>query len=81
MNEGLGTNNGLYVKSIAINGNYIAAGTGGGVFFSANNGSSWTAENKAYFGNAPEVFTLVMSGSYIFAGTEAGGVGKCNYEN
>lgn len=70
-------NNGLTntsVPSLAVIGLNIFAGTSGGVFLSANNGATWTVLN----GTPGTLFVgatcLAVSGSYIFAGTEGGGV-------
>ncbi len=66
-------NNGLAnTMSFAFHDANIFAGTwGGGVFLSTNNGSSWTAVNNGL--SDPDVQSLVMSGSTLFAGTLGGG--------
>jgi hypothetical protein len=71
-------NNGLSclnVKSLAVNGSNIFAGTlGGGIFQSNDNGSNWTSVNTGltnYFVNA-----LAISGVNIYAGIDSNGVWK-----
>jgi len=58
------------VKSFAVSGTNIFAGTGwgGGVFKSTNNGTSWTAVNNG-LPLSPFVLSLAVSGTNIFAGT------------
>jgi len=68
-------NNGLSntrVYSLAVNGNYIFAGTNSGLFRSTNNGTDWT---EVY--NDPvntHVKTLAVNGNNIFAATDSSGV-------
>ena len=61
--------NGIYggsVNEIAVNGNYIFAGTNyNGVYFSTNNGINWTQTAL----NNKHVGSLAISGNNIFAGT------------
>ncbi|MBW8052088.1 MAG: hypothetical protein FVQ77_17440, partial [Cytophagales bacterium] len=71
VNTGLTSTN---VYSLAISGTNIFAGTGGGVFLSTNNGSSWTAVNTGL--TDLNVRSLAISGTNIFAGTWRGGVWK-----
>ena len=70
VNSGLfGTS--LNVRAITINGSNIFAGTYlGGVIFSTNYGSSWTEVNNGL--GALHVWTLTISGTDIYAGTENG---------
>ncbi len=59
------------VNSLLINGGNIFAGTvGNGVFLSANNGNSWIAKNNGL--TNLQVYSLVISGTSIFAGTHDG---------
>lgn len=65
-------NNGLtnqYVKSIAISGNNIFAGTPGGMYLSNNNGSSWTTVNT---GLTSCINSIAIKDSNIFAATRGG---------
>ena len=49
----------------------IFAGTyGGGVFLSTDNGASWTAVNNGL--TNPDINTLAINGTNIFAGTNEG---------
>jgi ligand-binding sensor domain-containing protein len=66
-------NNGLTngtVKSLAIIGTNLFAGTGAGVFLSTNNGTSWTAVNNGLTNTY--VNELAVSGTNLFAGTYDG---------
>ncbi|MCL6493864.1 MAG: T9SS type A sorting domain-containing protein [Ignavibacterium sp.] len=65
---------GGYVRSLAVSGTNLFAGTfgGGGVFLSTNNGTSWTAVNTGLTFN--RVYSLAVSGTNLFAGTWGGGV-------
>ncbi len=67
MNTGL-TN--TAVNALAIKGDTIFAGTGGGVYLSSNNGSSWVNSGSTNL----DVYALAISGNNIFAGTYGGGV-------
>jgi hypothetical protein len=51
-------------------GGNLFAGTKGGVFFSMNNGSSWTAVSNS-LANV-YVYSLAVSGTNLFAGTNSG---------
>jgi len=65
---------GYNVNSVAVSGGTIFAGTEGGLFLSANNGTSWTAYDSlsANTGlNAADVASFAVSGGAIFAGTSA----------
>jgi hypothetical protein len=69
VSTGLPPNSG--VRSLAISGNNLFAGTfNGGVFLSNNNGASWTAVNTGLTENYIEC--LATGGSNIFAGTRDG---------
>ena len=67
-------NNGLThtdVRTLAVSGTNIFAGTGnGGVFRSTNNGTSWTAVNTGLTNN--QVLALIVVGNDIYAGTYGG---------
>jgi len=63
---------GGYIRCFAVSGTNIFAGTGGGVFLSANNGTSWTDVNKGLTNT--DVQALAVSGTNLFAGTWGGGV-------
>ncbi len=69
-------NNGLtnlFVPTLAVSGSNVFAGTyGDGVFISANNGSSWTAINNGLTTYGYRVWSIVINGINIFAGTEGG---------
>ncbi|MCH8942325.1 MAG: T9SS type A sorting domain-containing protein [Bacteroidetes bacterium] len=71
-------NNGLtnsVVRSFAIYGSNVFAGSAGdGVFLSTNNGSNWTAINDGL--NYLSVYSLAISGNNIYAGTNGNGVYK-----
>ena len=73
MNNGI-SGSGLYLKSIAISGSNIFAGTSDGVYLSTDNGNNWTAVNNGLSGNSLFVESIAISGSNIFAGTYRGGV-------
>jgi len=60
----------ITVKSLAIGGTNIFAGTDEGVFLSTNNGTNWTKVNEGLSNNYN--FTLIVSGSNVFTGTEKG---------
>jgi hypothetical protein len=69
----------MQITSLAVSGSNIIAGTNGnGVFFSNNNGTSWTAVNSGLTNTtgltilAMYVYSLAVSGSDIFAGTDDG---------
>lgn len=71
VNTGLTT---PYIRSIAICGTNIFAGTdANGVFLSTNTGSSWTEANTGLPASA-RVFALTVNGSNIFAGLYGAGV-------
>ncbi|MFA5781373.1 MAG: T9SS type A sorting domain-containing protein [Bacteroidales bacterium] len=63
------------ITAIAISGTKIFASTnGGGVFVSTNSGSSWTTFNAGFSGGADYyVLSLVINGSWIYAGTGGDG--------
>lgn len=64
---------GGYVRSLAVSGTNLFAGTwGGGVFRFTNNGTSWTQVNNGL--TTTNVQSLAVSGTNFFAGTEGGGV-------
>ncbi|MEX0601758.1 MAG: regulator, partial [Bacteroidota bacterium] len=64
---------GGFVRSLAVSGTNLFAGTdGGGVFLSTNNGTSWTQVNTGLTNT--DVRSLAVSGTNLFAGTDGGGV-------
>jgi len=69
-------NNGLTnldVRSFAVSGSNIYAGTyGSGVFLSTNNGSNWTQVNNGLPNTNNEILSLAVCGDNIFAGTYFG---------
>jgi photosystem II stability/assembly factor-like uncharacterized protein len=70
MNNGIGNAD---VRALVYSGNNIFAGvigSGGGVYLSTNNGSSW---NQTTLSNQ-SVYSLVVNGNNIFAGTINNGV-------
>ena len=64
---------GSVVRSFAVLGTNLFAGTFGGVFLSTDNGASWTAVNN---GLPPytDVNSLAVLGTNLFAGTRGSGV-------
>jgi len=56
------------VYSLVVYGTNLFAGTIGGVFLSTNNGTSWTEANTGLT-NTP--VALVVSGNYLFTGTDS----------
>ena len=60
------------ISCFAISGNNVYADAGSGMYRSTNNGTTWTLANAGLPTNA--VISMVVSGSYIFAGTYGGGV-------
>ncbi len=60
------------IRSIAVSGTNIFAGTDGGIFLSTNNGNSWTEVNNGLTIGA--VDALAVSGANIFAGHWGGGM-------
>jgi len=61
-----------WVTCFATKGNYVFAGTCGGVFLSTDNGNSWTEKNTDL--TIQSVQAIVTSGNNIFVGTYLGGV-------
>jgi hypothetical protein len=59
--------------SLLVNGNNIFAGTGGGVYLSANNGAVWNQVNNG-LNTSMDVHALALSGNNIFAGAAGYGV-------
>jgi photosystem II stability/assembly factor-like uncharacterized protein len=70
-------NNGLpslsSVRTLAIKGNNIFAGTYSGVFLSTDNGTNWTSVSNGLM-DWPWVTSLAVSGNNIYAGTYGSGV-------
>ena len=66
------------VKSIAIDGNRILAGTSVGVFLSKNSGASWTSINSGLKNS--DVTDVAFNGNLIYAATKGGGVFISNNE-
>jgi hypothetical protein len=67
-------NNGLdyrgLLRSFAVSGTGLFAGTwGGGVFYSTNNGSNWSVVNEGIVASNVMINALVASGTNVFAGT------------
>ena len=62
--------NNTSVWSFAVNGNYIFAGTNGGIYLSTNSGTTWTQTSL----NNHWVWSLAVNGNNIFAGTHGSGV-------
>src|SRR5689334_21695909 len=63
---------GGHITSFAVSGTDLFAGTGGGVFHSTNNGTSWTQVNTGL--TTTDVLSLADSGTNLYAGTNGGGV-------
>jgi ligand-binding sensor domain-containing protein len=84
----LSTNNGAYwshiwsglpgyptIRSFAVSGtNTLAAVEEYGVYLTTNNGTRWTEANTGLA--HPNVYTLLISGTTLYAGTHGGGVSK-----
>ncbi len=67
---------GGFVKCLAVSGSNLFAGTElGGVFFSTNNGASWTAVNNGLRSN--HIISLAVTKSNLFAGTWSNGAFFC----
>ncbi len=60
------------VYSFAVSGSNLFAGTYRGVFFSPNNGATWTEVNNGL--TNLDVWALAVYGSNLFVGTRGGGV-------
>lgn len=71
-NSGLPGN--LSVNAISGNGSSIFIATSSGIFRSTNNGTSWTATNTGIPGSSPAINTILVNGSYVYAGTNGNGV-------
>lgn len=54
--------------------NYLVCGTGRGVYYSSNSGNDWNYLNNGL--DSQKVLSLMISGNYLFAGTEANAVWK-----
>jgi Secretion system C-terminal sorting domain len=54
--------------------NYLICGTGRGVYYSSNSGNDWIYLNTAL--GSQRVYSLMVSGNYLFAGTESNAVWK-----
>ncbi len=67
----------VWIRSLAVMGTNLFAGTGGGVFLSTNKGTSWSAASAALPGVT--VRTLAVHGSYLFAGMHWPGGGDAVY--
>jgi photosystem II stability/assembly factor-like uncharacterized protein len=61
------------VFSFAASGTNLFAGTNTGVFLSLNNGSNLVSVNTGMMG-AFSIYSLVVNGNYIFAGTNGAGI-------
>ena len=60
------------VGCFAVSDTNLFAGTGGGVYRSTNNGTSWTPVNTGLWNLS--VYALAVSGTKLFAGTQGNGV-------
>jgi hypothetical protein len=60
------------INSITAIGNYVMAGTNGGVFKSNNAGNAWTASNTGLTNTT--VLSLITAGDHVIAGTNGGGI-------
>lgn len=54
--------------------NYLICGTGRGVYYSNNSGTNWLYLNNGL--DSQRVYSLMISGNYLYAGTEANAVWK-----
>jgi hypothetical protein len=62
----------MYIHALAMSGSTIFAGSTGGVFFSTDSGSSWTAANTGLLNM--NIQSLVVAGTNLFAGTNGSSV-------
>ena len=63
-NNWISVNNGLtsfYIRDITISGNNLLAGTGGGIFYSSDNGISWNKSSNS------SISSLVTTGSFTYS--------------
>jgi hypothetical protein len=60
------------VRSLAVSGSNVFAGTSSGVYLSTNNGETWSQINEG-MGNR-EILSLAMGPNYIYAGTNGASV-------
>jgi len=72
-----GSSSGLpstYVTSLAISGNNVFAGTNNnyGLYLNTENGNNWTAVNNGLTSYALNIYSLIIKGDSVFAGTEQG---------
>ena len=72
VNAGLPPGLARRVSSFAMSVSNIFAGTLGGVFLSTDNGTNWTTVNAGL--TNPDILSLVVSGTNLFAGTYPSGV-------
>lgn len=61
------------VRSLCIQGSYVYAGTGAGVYRANLSGGSWTSVSSTALGSKM-VMSLTVSGSFVVAGTLNGGI-------
>jgi photosystem II stability/assembly factor-like uncharacterized protein len=57
------------ITALRMQGQYLFAGTGSGLYRSPNNGDSWS---KVGTGLKGVVYNLTVAGTYLFAGTDSG---------
>ncbi len=63
------------VLTLLTNGTTIFAGTNRGIYVSKDNGANWTAMNIG-LSDAEKIYSLVVSGANIYAGTGGAGIWK-----
>ena len=64
---------GGYIKCFGVSGTNIFTGTsGGGIYISNNNGTNCTPSNNGSTSVSRQLWSMVTSGSNIFAGTGSG---------
>ncbi len=75
LSTGLTNTTNTIIRTLAVNGSTVFAGTmGEGVILSTNNGSDWIQVNNGITGKGKWVNCMANRGSYVFAGTDTDGV-------
>ena len=66
-----GPASGAYINCLAVNANYVFAGTTGGVYLSTDNGLSWGQATNG-LSDATYIYSFAKSDTIIYAGTSGG---------